>query len=316
MTMLFPCSALNVKVVGKFKQTRVNGARIYDSLKVTSPECQSNGNLKQTRVNGGWYQPCLSLKVASALNVKVIEIPTSVDASELWLRDDLEEVYALLFRFLGFGFRLAMSNVGWHVTQQFVILVPDPIAFAPRPALLDEGEPCDICQYTSFRPRVCSCVTLPSQVHRRQKQVSDSVSTKSKKSTAKRGSLCDPRKSHKTVTYHGLRVMEPVCHQASLRGRFRSWMRASRQGQPCSCLFFKTHQIGLLMCFCVQSRRRPEKWTRTRKASSRRSVMVDFVCVCTLFGLHLFSQDDGGGWCRRCRRSRRSSSCRGKRCHL
>ena len=90
-------------------------------------------------MNGGWYQPRLSLKVASALNVKVMEKPTSVDASELWLRDDLEEVYALLFRFLGFGFRLAMSNVGWHVTQQFVILVPDPIAFAPRPALLDPG---------------------------------------------------------------------------------------------------------------------------------------------------------------------------------
>ena len=108
-----------------------------------------------------------------------MEIPTSVVASELWLRDDLEGS-------LGFGFRLAMSNVGWLVTQKFVILVPDPIAFAPRPALLDPGEPCDICQYTSFRPRVCSCVTLPSQVHRRQKQLSDFVSTKSKKSTAKR----------------------------------------------------------------------------------------------------------------------------------
>ena len=96
----------------------------------------------------------LSLKVASALNVKVMEIPTSVVASELWLRDDLEEVYALLFRFLGFGFLLAMSNVGWHVTQKFVILVPDPIAFAPRPALLDPGEPCDTCQYTSFRPPI------------------------------------------------------------------------------------------------------------------------------------------------------------------
>ena len=158
-----------------------------------------------------------------------MEIPTSVVASELWLRDDLEEVYALLFRFLGFGFRLAMSNVGWHVTQKFVILVPDPIAFAPRLAVLDPGEPYDICQYTSLRPLVCSCVTLPSQVHRRQKQLSDFVSTKSKKRTAKRGSLCDPR------TCHGLRVMEPVCHQASLRGRFRSWMRASRQGQPCHC---------------------------------------------------------------------------------
>ena len=56
----------------------------------------------------------------------------------------LENIYALLFRFLGFGFRLAMSNVGWHVTQKFVILVPDPIAFAPWPLLLDPGEPCDI----------------------------------------------------------------------------------------------------------------------------------------------------------------------------
>ena len=65
-------------------------------------------------------------------------------------------------------------------------------------------------------------------------------------------------------------------------------MRASRQGQPCSCLFFKTHQIGLLLCFSVQSRKRPETWTRTRKAVSRRSVTVDFLCVCTLFGFHLF----------------------------
>ena len=90
-----------------------------------------------------------------------MEIPTSVDASELWLRDDLEEVYALLFRFLGFGFRLAMSNVGWHVTQKFVILVPDPIAFAPRLALLDPGEPYDICQYTSFRPPIAGLSVAP-----------------------------------------------------------------------------------------------------------------------------------------------------------
>ena len=65
----------------KFKQTRVNGGSICDSLLVTSSECQSNGNLKQA-----------------------------------W-RDDLEEVNALLFRFLGYGFRLAMSNVGWLVTE-------------------------------------------------------------------------------------------------------------------------------------------------------------------------------------------------------
>ena len=35
-----------------------------------------------------------------------------------------------------------MSNVGWLATQQFVILVPDPILFAPWPVLLDRGERC------------------------------------------------------------------------------------------------------------------------------------------------------------------------------
>ena len=35
---------------------------------------------------------------------------------------------------------------GWLVTQKFVILVPDPIGFAPWTVLLDPGEPCDICQ--------------------------------------------------------------------------------------------------------------------------------------------------------------------------
>ena len=92
----------------KFKRAWVNGGSIYDSL-----------------------------KVASALNVKVMEIPTSVVASELWLRDDLEEVCALLVRFLWNSFLPALSNVGWLVTQKFVILVPDPIVHAPWSVLLD-----------------------------------------------------------------------------------------------------------------------------------------------------------------------------------
>ena len=50
-----------------------------------------------------------------------MEIQTRVALAELWLRDDLENIYALLF-----GFRLAMSNVGWHVTQKFDILEPIP----------------------------------------------------------------------------------------------------------------------------------------------------------------------------------------------
>ena len=43
----------------------------------------------------------------------------------------------LLCRFLGNGFRLALCNVGWLTTQKFVILVPDPIFFAPWSVLLD-----------------------------------------------------------------------------------------------------------------------------------------------------------------------------------
>ena len=35
-----------------------------------------------------------------------MEIQTRVAPTELWLRDDLENIYALLFLFLGFGFRL------------------------------------------------------------------------------------------------------------------------------------------------------------------------------------------------------------------
>ena len=36
----------------------------------------------------------------------------------------------------GYGFRLAMCSVNWMEAREFVILVPDPIAFAPWP-----GEP-------------------------------------------------------------------------------------------------------------------------------------------------------------------------------
>ena len=140
----------------KFKQTQVIGGSIFDSLKGTSSECQSNENLKKALVNAGRGHD--SLKIASALN-RVIEIQTRVAPAELWPRDDLEEVYALLFRFLGYGFPLAMNNVGWLVTQKFVILVPDPIGFAPWLVLLDPGE--DICQHTSSRPLFAALFVTP-----------------------------------------------------------------------------------------------------------------------------------------------------------
>ena len=117
------------------------------------------------------------------------EPPTgSVPPDENWLRDDLEEVHALLFRFLGYGFQLAMSNVDWLVTQKFVILVPDPIGFAPWSVLLGPGEPCDSCAGVNVdsSPRCGGFLLshLLSQVRRRQKQLEvesgkgDFVSTK------------------------------------------------------------------------------------------------------------------------------------------
>ena len=81
-----------------------------------------------------------------------MEVQTSVAPSEIWLREDLENFNALLFRFLGYGFRLAISNVGLLTTQKFVILVPDPIVFAPfvfAPWLVLHGKPCVTCQHTS-----------------------------------------------------------------------------------------------------------------------------------------------------------------------
>ena len=52
------------------------------------------------------------------------------------MREDLENIYMLLFRFVGNGFQLALCNVGWLANQESVVLVPDPIVFvvgAARP---------------------------------------------------------------------------------------------------------------------------------------------------------------------------------------
>ena len=45
-------------------------------------------------------------------------------------------ILTVLFRYVGIGTRLALTSMGWLTVREFVILVPDPIAFAPWP-----GEP-------------------------------------------------------------------------------------------------------------------------------------------------------------------------------
>ena len=66
------------------------------------------------------------------------------------------------FRFLGYCFPLAMSNVGWLLTEKFVILVPDPIVFAPWSVLYGcTASFCDICQHTSSRPPFAGLSVAP-----------------------------------------------------------------------------------------------------------------------------------------------------------
>ena len=80
------------------------------------------------------------------------------------MRDGLENIYMLLFRFLGIGVRLVLCNVSWLPTRESVVLVPDPIGFAPWPVLFDRDEPCDSCQDTPHV--VASCCSCPMTCHK------------------------------------------------------------------------------------------------------------------------------------------------------
>ena len=80
------------------------------------------------------------------------------------MRDDLENIFMVLFKFLGNGFRLALCNVSRLATREFVVLMPDPIVFAPWPVLFGRGEPCDSCQDTAHV--VVSCFSCAMTCHK------------------------------------------------------------------------------------------------------------------------------------------------------
>ena len=81
------------------------------------------------------------------------------------MREDLENIYALFFWFLGNGFQLALCNVGGLATWKFVVLVADPIVFAPWSVLLERGELGDSCQDA---PHEAACASLPSQADKKR----------------------------------------------------------------------------------------------------------------------------------------------------
>ena len=49
--------------------------------------------------------------------------------------DEIIGILKVLFRYVGNGTRLALTSMDWLDTREAVILVPDPIAFAPLQAL-------------------------------------------------------------------------------------------------------------------------------------------------------------------------------------
>ena len=229
-----------------------------------------------------------------------MEIQTRVAPAELWLRDDLENIYALLFRFLGFGFRLAISNVGWHATQKFVILVPDPIAFAPWPVLLDPGEPCDISQYTSFWRLFAGLFVTP----RSKDDMSDSPTIATALTATATVTLCFvcvcasfcPMSYHKST---GGRSSSATSSRRRSTGRSRRVAAASRRsGRSARRAGAREARFVHVVDLARQSRAMVVAWWNPCTgliARQMEELEVDFVCVCTLFGLHFLSQDDGGG---------------------
>ena len=125
-----------------------------------------------------------------------------------------------------------------------------------------------------------------------------------KKIRAKRGSLGARCRCRKTVTCHGLRVVEPVYHSGLIPRQMEELEGSFASGQAWKLSLFQDTSDWLPFCAYVQSRRPPGKWTRTGKSDSCGSVTADFVCVCTLRGLLLFkSQDVGGGLLHRATRA-------------
>ena len=49
--------------------------------------------------------------------------------------DEIIGILKVLFRYVGIGTQLALTSMDWMNTREAVILVPDPIAFAPGQAL-------------------------------------------------------------------------------------------------------------------------------------------------------------------------------------
>ena len=82
-------------------------------MPLQSTACQSDGNLRQACVSG------------------LLASQKLLWPMDMWCKQDLETVYALLFQCLGKGTELALSSVSWVSARFWVVLVIDPIVFEP-----------------------------------------------------------------------------------------------------------------------------------------------------------------------------------------
>ena len=115
------------------------------------------------------------------------------------------------------------------------------------------------------------------------------VSVFSASSAARARSFCTHERTRTTKST----VFEHIHHKD--RRQLQLIQRPALHGRASlAAVSSSRHISSTSFCAFVRSRRRPEKWTRTRKWDSRGSITVNFVCTCTLFGFFL-TQGDGGG---------------------
>ena len=111
----------------KFKRIRVNGGDCHDSLKVASSECQSNENSNKCRSSCFVAQGADPADFHHALvwkerKISSVEGLTSrllmwrLSPESMW--DDLENIYMLLFMYIGNGTQLALCSVSWLATGE------------------------------------------------------------------------------------------------------------------------------------------------------------------------------------------------------
>ena len=128
---------------------RIQGASVLN--------CQSHGNSNKRR-RDHWYSeenqghrsrrlpPCVASEWEERQKSRTEGLRSRLllwRSSPQSMREDLENVYMLLFWFVGNGFQLALCNVSWLATRESVVFVPDSIVFAPWSVLLsdDDGGP-------------------------------------------------------------------------------------------------------------------------------------------------------------------------------